>query len=178
MNKKDCYFLGYTKKPHGTQGHILAFLDVDNPYEYEKINMFFLEMESGLVPFFIEKIQIRKKGEILLKLEDVQDDTAAARLRGREMYLPLNMLPKLEGNKFYYHEIIGFRVIDQTKGEIGIIKKVIEMPQNDLFSVQTEDEKEILVPINDDIIKKVERTAKEIHIDAPEGLIDLYLDDQ
>jgi len=36
-------------------------------------------------------------------------------------------------------------------------------------------EKEILIPLIDEVIVKVDRKKKEMHIRAPEGLIDIYL---
>jgi 16S rRNA processing protein RimM len=88
--------------------------------------------------------------------------------------LPLVLLPKLKGNKFYFHEVSGFMVIDDVHGILGMISKVLELPNNPLFSID-HDGKEILIPIADEIIKKVDRRSRTIHIKAPEGLVDLYL---
>ena len=90
------------------------------------------------------------------------------------MYLPLELLPVLEGNKFYYHEIIGFEVIDAEKGNIGVIKKVLEYPATPLFSIDFKG-KEILMPIIDSVIENVDRETKTIYINAPKGLIELYI---
>ncbi len=84
------------------------------------------------------------------------------------------MLPKLTGNKFYYHEVIGWQVIDKEKGDIGTIASVIDYPAQALFQIMKND-KEILIPIIDQVIKKVDRDKKTMHIEAPNGLIDLYL---
>jgi len=35
--------------------------------------------------------------------------------------------------------------------------------------------KEILIPINDKFISQVDREMKQIHLDVPDGLIELYL---
>jgi 16S rRNA processing protein RimM len=86
----------------------------------------------------------------------------------------LSELPPLEGNKFYFHEIKDFRVVDVAHGKIGVVDGVLDLPQNPLIKIIFK-EKEILIPITDDIIKKVDRKNKEISIDAPDGLIDIYL---
>jgi 16S rRNA processing protein RimM len=99
---------------------------------------------------------------------------AAEKLVHHAMYLPVELLPKLRGNKFYYHEVIGFRVKDEKRGDLGIIDRVIELPNNPLLAIKFED-KEILLPISDDIIKKVDRRKKQIEVNAPEGLIDIYM---
>jgi len=175
MDKKECYFLGYIKKALGSSGEVIAFLDVTNPADYKGMEMCFLEMESGLVPFFIESVQMKHKGEVLIKFEDIDDHDTALRIKGKQLFLPMEVLPKLSGTKFYYHEVIDFEVFDSEKGNIGRIVKILEMPQNDLFSINNAQSQEILIPINDDIIKAVNRDKKHIHIEAPEGLIELYI---
>ena len=84
------------------------------------------------------------------------------------------MLPKLTGNKFYYHEIVGFTMIDAVHGDIGIVQSVNDTTAQALFEVQKED-KQLLIPVSDDIITKVDRANKSIFVKTPEGLVDLYL---
>ena len=80
----------------------------------------------------------------------------------------------MDGNKLYYHEIIGFTGEDDSFGTVGKITGVNDTTSQPLLEVLHE-AIEILIPINDAIIQKVDRKAKTIHIAAPEGLIDLYL---
>ena len=98
----------------------------------------------------------------------------AAAYTGREMYLPLDSLPPLKGKKFYYHEVKGYSVIDAVHGRIGSLVKVMDLPRQSLLQI-TFGDKEILIPLVDEVIVKVDRKKKELHIRAPEGLIDIYL---
>ena len=84
------------------------------------------------------------------------------------------MLPELEGDQFYFHEITGFTVIDQNYGEVGIIKSINDNTAQALFEIMQGD-KEILIPVNDDFIKKVDKENKQILLETPPGLIDIYL---
>ena len=59
-------------------------------------------------------------------------------------------------------------------GNIGTLVKVMDLPRQSLLQIAFED-KEILVPLVDEVIMKVDRKKKELHIRAPEGLIDIYL---
>jgi len=83
-------------------------------------------------------------------------------------------LSKLNGNKFYYHEIIGFQAIDKQFGVIGLITGVNDYTSQHIFEID-HCGKEVLIPINDDIIQKVDRLNKVIYLITPEGLINLYL---
>ena len=109
-----------------------------------------------------------------IDFEEVKDEAAADKILGSELYLPLHMLPPLSGNKFYFHEVIGFTVMDEVHGDIGIIKAVNDSASQELFEMN-KDGKELLIPINDDIITKVDRESKTIYVKTPEGLVDLYL---
>jgi 16S rRNA processing protein RimM len=94
---------------------------------------------------------------------------------GCEIYLPLAMLPKLTGDKFYFHEIIGFTLIDAVHGDIGKVQSVNDSTAQALFEV-LKDDKQLLIPINDEIITAVNRENKTISVTTPEGLVSLYLD--
>ena len=117
---------------------------------------------------------LHKSSLLRIKFEEVDDEQGASALIGSELYLPLEFLPKLEGNKFYYHEIIGFTLIDSVHGDIGIIKGVNDSVAQALLEAD-KDGKKVLIPINDDIIQKVDREGKTIIVTTPEGLVDLYL---
>jgi len=90
------------------------------------------------------------------------------------LYLPLDLLPKLDGNKFYFHEVINFIMKDVNFGKVGIIKAINDSTAQSLFEVDR-DGIEILIPMNDEFIVKVDRDNKTIIVETPEGLIDLYL---
>ena len=86
----------------------------------------------------------------------------------------MDLLPKLSGNKFYFHEIIGYKAIDTEEGEIGTIEAVLDGNAQDIFQIKR-GKKEILIPIVDDFLLEVNREKKEILLNAPEGLIEFYL---
>lgn len=172
MEKKDCFYLGRVTKPWGTKGQLQLFLDVDAPEEYAALDAAFVEHKGTLVPFFFHIDQLTGNRAVAT-VEEMTPDEALA-LVGHELYLPLTLLPKLEGNKFYFHEIIGFRVVDSVYGDIGTVGQVIEYPAQPLFQI-IKNGTEILIPVIDPVIERVDREAKTIFITAPNGLIELYL---
>lgn len=172
MTKEECYLLGKITKPFGFKGQVVMFLDVDCPDDYAELDSAFIEIKGNLVPYFF-KIENINGNKAVATFEELKPEEAQA-LVGHEMYLPLDMLPKLTGNQFYFHEVVGFRVIDEEHGDIGVIQSIIEYPAQPLFQID-KDGTEILIPVIDPIIKNVNRTLKTIAINAPTGLIDLYL---
>ncbi|MDD2287791.1 MAG: ribosome maturation factor RimM [Bacteroidales bacterium] len=172
MEIKDCFYLGKVSKPFGFKGELVLFFDVDTPEEYSELDGVYIEINKRLVLYPIETIRVRSN-KATVRFRDISPEDAL-KLIGKDLYLPLELLPILEGNKFYYHEIIGFEVIDAEKGNIGVIKKVLEYPATPLFSIDFKG-KEILMPIIDSVIENVDRETKTIYINAPKGLIELYI---
>ena len=173
MTKDDCFYLGRVAKTHGIKGEITIKLDVDDPSAYHDMKYFLLEINKVLTPFFVEKI-VNSGDKFFVTIQDIRTVEAASALTGKEVFLPLEMLPKLSGKQFYYHEIKGFTLIDAEKGELGPIAEVIEYPTQAIIQV-IKDGKEILIPILDQVIQKVDRKGKKLYVNAPEGLIDMYL---
>lgn len=173
MTKEECFQLGKITKPFGYKGQVIFFLDVDSPDDYDGLDAVFVEVKGHLLPYFIKEIKINGN-KATVTFEDLKPEEAQS-LVGCELFLPLSMLPELTGNRFYFHEVKGWHVVDDEKGDIGIINSVIEYPAQPLFQIM-KNETEILVPIIDQIIKKVDREKKTMFISAPNGLIDLYLD--
>ena len=172
MTKEECYQLGKITKPFGVKGQVVMFLDVDSPEDYAELDSAFVEEKGNLVPYFFQIDNI-SGNKAVATFEELTAEEALA-LVGHDLYLPLDLLPKLTGNKFYFHEVVGFRVVDDDHGDIGVIKAVIDYPAQPLFQIMKED-KEILIPVIDPVIKTVDRGIKTIFITAPTGLIDLYL---
>ena len=174
MQKKDCFFVGKIVKKYSFKGELLIKLDTDDPHQFLEMESVFVEVHKNLIPFFIEKSSLHKSTLLRVQFDEVHSDEDAIALIGKELYLPLDSLPKLSGTKFYYHEIIGFKVVDATFGPVGTITGVNDNTAQHLFVIDR-DSTEILIPINDQFIKEINRTSKEIHLDVPEGLIELYI---
>ena len=176
MKKEDCFYLGKIVKKYSFKGELLAKLDTDEPELYENLDAIFIDLRGNLVPFFVESSQLHKSDLLRLNFEDVDSEADADALLKCDLYLPLDLLPKLEGNKFYFHEVIGFKITDENFGEVGIIKRVNDSTAQALFEIDR-NSIEILIPMNDEFIVNVDRENKTVFVNTPEGLIDLYLED-
>lgn len=175
MKKEDCFYLGKIVRKYSFNGELLIKLDTDEPELYENIDALFIDVRGNLIPFFIESSQLHKSDLLRVQFEDVITEADADALLKSDVYLPLELLPKLEGNKFYFHEVIGFSIEDINHGKVGVIKSINDSTAQALFEVENKDGKELLIPMNDEFIVKVDRKAKTIVVDTPAGLIDLYL---
>ena len=173
MKLDDCFELGYIVKTHGVKGQVVALFDVDYPEDYEELESVFLLMAGKLVPFFIERIEHQSGAKFILKFEDLNTIAEAEKLKSTTLYLPLSELPELEEDQFYFHETVGYQVIDEKLGELGTVKEFYEMPNQDLMAMEYQGH-EILIPVADDIILKTDKVARKIFVKLPDGLMEVY----
>lgn len=174
MTKDECFYLGKIVSKFSFKGEVLIKLDTDEPEAYTEMESVFVDYNDNLVPFFIEKSALHKSDLLRVKFEDVDTEEDADDLMRADIYLPLSMLPELEDDKFYFHEVIGYSAEDTHHGKIGIIKSINDNRAQPLFEIDFNG-KEILIPVNDDFISRVDKKNKTIYFDTPVGLIDIYL---
>ena len=174
MRKEDCFYLGKIAKKFSFKGEVLLYLDTDEPELYENMESVFVEFNKNLVPFFIKNSSLHKNDFLRVEFEDVDSEEEADSIMNCEVYLPLSMLPKLTGNQFYYHEVIGFEIEDKRLGVFGKIVSINDSSAQPLFEV-INGNVEILIPMIDQFLVKIDRDNKKVLMDLPEGLVEMYL---
>jgi len=174
MDKQDCFYLGTITSKYSFKGELLIYLDVDHPEEYTNLESIFVEIQQKLIPFFIEKSQFHKSQLLRVKLEDVDQEIDADELIKKGVYLPLNQLPKLPDDEFYFHEVIDFTTSDVNFGHIGKIKAINDQSSQAFFLVEHKDQI-IPIPIVKKFIDKLDKEGKHISFNLPDGLIAMNL---
>ena len=170
----DCFYLGKITKLFGYKGEVILFLDTDTPENYYNIESVLLDVQGKLIPFMLESKKQKNKFNLIVSFQHINSDEIS-RYINASIFLPINQLPKLSGNKFYYHEVKGYKVIDKTHGLIGTIHDFYDNPGHDIMSVLNEKNQEILIPVVDHFFEDIDRNNRIINVSAPEGLIELYL---
>ncbi|MDN3678135.1 ribosome maturation factor RimM [Flavobacterium paronense] len=174
MRKEDCFYLGKIAKKFSFKGEVLLYLDTDEPELYENMESVFVEFNKNLVPFFIENSSLHKNDFLRVQFEDVDSEEEADSILNCDVYLPLSILPKLSGNKFYFHEVIGFEIEDKRLGVFGKIVSINDTTAQPLFEVLNGNV-ELLIPMIDHFLVEIDRKNKKVVMDLPEGLIEMYL---
>ena len=171
MRKEDCYFLGNITRRHGLSGNVILKLDTDQPEFYNKLESVFIEINGLLVPFFIEKKTWSKSDALNVVFKNATE-SMVDQLLGKSVYLPLSTLPPLSGNKFYYHEVVGFTIIDSQENYAGVIESINDQTAQHYFITNLSG-KQIIVPMIKDWILEVNRDTSTIRMELPEGLLDV-----
>ena len=172
MDKKDLFFFGTITKTHGKDGTFLIKPETSVNSDYQSIESVFIEINGSLVPFFVEENK-SKNNSIAFKFEGIDENTTSE-LISSKVYLKLSDDAVIEEYALEDLEIIGFKVIDISYGDIGIVETIFQLPQQKIIQVK-KGEVEILIPVRNEFIRKIEKENKTVRISAPEGLIEIYL---
>ena len=174
MKKEECFLFGKIIKTHGYKGELIISVSDVIPDISDKTEFVFVEIEGLLVPFFFESC-MGSGNTLNIKFEDVDREETSRRLCGCDLWLPNELLPATSRKLKDISSFSGYQVIDKLNGETGILRDVIEMPQQQLLRI-IHKSKEILIPVAEKIIVRIDKKNKILYIDAPEGLIEMYLD--
>jgi len=174
MKTDELFLLGKIVRNTGARGEVVFQFVTGSSARYKNVESVFIKINENLVPFFIDHFKIKSQHQAVVKLFDLDDVEDAKILTGCELYTLSGELPKVKGNKFSYDQVLGFAVIDSSYGSIGKIAAIMDLPHQAIYKIDFEG-KEILIPVVPEIIKKVDHKKNTVFIDAPEGLIGIYL---
>lgn len=173
-DQKDLHKIGYFSKLHGFKGELTAALDTDDIHDYESLETIYLDVKGQMVPYFITLIEYKTNTTAKVKLEGIDDEAQAKALVKSSIYINKSDMSETDTERDSLRAIEGFTVIDSEHGNIGIVERIEELSNNPLLVVM-HGKIEILLPLNSDFFNSIDEEKKEVHITAPGGLIDFYL---
>jgi len=173
--KEQCVCVGFISKPHGVKGEVSVMLNDGFYSEGIQANFLLLDIDNGLVPFAVESLRIKSNKSFLVQFEDVNSEEDARKLTGIEVYQEALNVKEDEGAQM--GALIGYEVVDQKAGNIGVITNVNEISNNPLFEIDC-DGTEVLIPIHPDLILGIDSEERIVDVNLPEGLLDVYLGEE
>ncbi len=164
--EKEVFKAGKINKTHGVNGELNCAIDADT---IDRAEYMVLNMDGIFVPFFISNLRIKSTNSVLVTLEDIENETVARELVGKDIYFPIDLMT--EEDMLSYEYFVGFSVVNNEE-QIGEISYVDDQTINILFGISTTDG-EILLPAVEDFISEVDNENKILYTNYPEELIEL-----
>lgn len=173
MKHEEAFYLGYVTKTRGLKGEVQVFFEFE---AYRQINfeVMHLEIDHKLVPYFVSSVKLLLNKTGYFYFQDIDHIDKAVFLVKKKIYLPLSQKPQQAENDFFYSKLLGFLAVDKKRGKLGKIIQVNEYPQQFVATILCQNQ-EVLVPLNEDFIIKIEAKENILTLDLPEGLLDIYL---
>lgn len=167
------YKIGKFVSAHGVNGELILLHELGKKTSLKGLGAVFTEdLKNSFLPWFIESTRIKSETEICLKLETINTREAAQKLVRKQVWLPDEEFKKYAA-KNAPASLLGYSVID--KGErLGEILELIEQPHQLLCRLEIKG-REVLIPLHESTLEKLDHRKKEIRVTLPEGLLDIYL---
>ena len=172
---QDLTSIGFTRKTHGIAGEISLKVEEHFIEDLLQTEVVFLGIQGKPIPYFVEGIRFTDK--LLLKLEEIDSKELAQELVSKEIFLRTeDMLPEeqrqIMTDSLQYADLLDYTIIDDVAGKIGTIEAIEEFPQQEMAAL-TYEGREILIPLNEQLILQIDAKAKEVHMQLPTGLLQL-----
>lgn len=152
----------------GLKGEVKVYNYSDSIEIYETIESIYVEDRLTV----IENIRAQKN-MVILKLEGADDRNAAEALRGKELYITEDDLPELPEGQYYVRDLIGMSVTEEDGNLLGHVTDVLQNTAQDIFEVESENGKKLLIPKVDQFVLDIDAEKREITVRLIEGMLDL-----
>lgn len=167
------YKIGKLVAVHGLQGELVLKHELGKKTSLKGLQALFIEdKKNSFLPWFIASAKIKSEEEIYIKLEGADTREAAMKLTQKECWLPEPDFKKFAA-KSAPVSLLGYTIINDGKS-LGEILEVIEQPHQVLCRLEIES-KEVLIPIHEGSLEKIDHRKKQVLVQLPEGLLDVYL---
>ncbi len=167
--------VGKTRKTHGIKGGVK--LEVEDRFleDVLKVDVAFLKIQGKHLPFFIEGFDYTNK--LIIYFEEIETPEAAVPLTSKDFFIRKKDINEqstiaFQDSNLQYGKLLGFEIYDQSLGRIGEIEKIMEFPQQEMAQL-TYDAREVLIPLNDQLILEIDEKTKKVKMQLPEGLLHL-----
>lgn len=166
----DFYNVGKIVNTHGIRGDVRVMPTTDFVAErFAKGQDLYLQQAGEPLKLTVELAR-QHKGFILVKFVGYDNINDVQAFRDHELMVSGKDQQPLEDGQYYYHQIIGLSVKTVDGEELGTIKEILSPGANDVWVVQRDGKKDLLLPVIDDVVKDVDLDAGEVTVELMEGL--------
>ena len=166
----DFYNVGKIVNTHGIRGDVRVMPTTDFVAErFAKGQDLYLQQAGEPLKLTVESAR-QHKGFILVKFVGYDNINDVQAFRDHELMVSGKDQQPLEDGQYYYHQIIGLSVKTVDGEELGTIKEILSPGANDVWVVQRDGKKDLLLPVIDDVVKDVDLDAGAVTVELMEGL--------
>ena len=168
IRQEEVYKIGRLGKTHGVKGEVSFQFD-DDIFDRTDADYLVLDIDSILVPFFMEEYRFRNDTVCLVKFCDIDTQQRAQELTGCDVYFPRTLAEKAEDVPSLA-SLVGFSIVDESSSKtVGRIADIDDSTVNILFEL----EDGTLIPASNELIDDIDAEQKTITMNIPEGLLDI-----
>ncbi len=164
------YKIGTIVNTHGLKGELKILSVTDFPeLRYKKGKQLYIVTKEKNIAVTIKSAKVQKNMYMIV-FNGLEDINLVEKYKGFDLVVSEDEQQGLEKDEYYYREIIGLTV-ETIEGEtLGTIKEIMSPGANDVWVVNRKGQDDLLLPVIDDVIKKVDLENQKVTIELMEGL--------
>ncbi len=165
--------IGRIGRPHGIAGE--SYLDHCplEPHELEALGTFTWRRRDAADRALVLEAVRPAVPRLLVRFAGVASREQAAELTNGEIAVERERLPDPGPGVAYAFQLVGLEVRTVDGRVLGSIADVLMAGAHPIYVVRSESGKEILVPVIEPVVKRVDLAAGVVTVDPPPGLEDL-----
>lgn len=169
----DYISIGKIAATHGLKGDVVLKHALGKKTALKDLKTLFIKDRTGsYLPWFLESAKIKNDTETFVKLEGMDNVETARSIVQKEVWLAAADFEK-QAAKNSVISFIGYTIND-SGNVLGTIEEIIEQPHQVLCRLHIKG-KEVLIPLHEETLQKVDVKTKTVYVTLPDGLLDIYL---
>lgn len=161
--------VGQIVNTYGIKGFVKVVPLVDNNNQFKSFKTLYIQNKKCTQELFVEEVKF-SKNLVLLKFNGIDTIEQAENLRNYYLQAKRSDI-KLEKGAYFIVDLIGIEVYTEEGELLGILKEVLQPGANDVYVVEDETNKQILLPVIPDVIKNIDIEGKKVIVKLMAGLI-------
>ena len=164
--------IGKIVSAFGLKGELVLQHQLGKKSSLKGLEVLFIENQKDeLLPYFINSARIKSDTEIYLQLDGIDVKEKTKTLMQKQVWLVEDDFEKYAG-KSAAISLLGFHIINEET-DLGEILEIIEQPHQIICRINL-NEKEVLIPLHEETIQKIDKKKKQVYVELPDGLLDVY----
>ena len=168
----DLLEVGKIVNTHGLRGEVKVVPWTDYPEVFEDIETVYIKKKSDFERLDIAGIKYQKNN-LIIRFAQLKDINEAEKYKNRVLYAERASLGELPEGVYYIADLIGLDVVKEDGEKVGIISDVFNTGSNDIYDEKREGQKNLLLPVIDDVVLNIDVENKKVTVRMMEGLEDL-----
>ena len=163
--------VGVISSTHGLKGEVKVFPTTDDVKRFKKLKEVVLDAGDEKILLQIEQVKFFKQF-VILKFKGIDDIGDVEKYRGKDLLVTRENAVKLEKDEYFIADLIGVSVVSEDGALEGTLKDVIRTGANDVYVIELNDGRELLLPAIRECVLTVNLDENLMKIHVLDGLLD------
>ncbi|MBR1701307.1 MAG: 16S rRNA processing protein RimM [Lachnospiraceae bacterium] len=168
---EDRFQVGVITSPHGVRGEVKVFPTTDDVKRFKRLKEVILDTGKEKVTLEIESVKFFKQF-VILKFKGLETPEEVAKYRQKSLYVTRENAVRLGKDEYFIADLMGLKIYDEADAEIGVLREVLETGANDVYVIDLNDGRELLLPAIKECVLHVDVEAGKMQIHILDGLLD------